>query len=227
MIWVLLKLILMLSQALFAQYATMKAMNTMDYLEFTDYRFLIISMILKSVEVLGAFCWNGFPFYSTLYLLFCLLLQFRRSNLNAIATIVVLYSELCWGSSVIHRVVEVLNLEEHKQFLTNPTYFFSPRFRRIMENSFANMDEIRRRKVKPKKNKSLTEFTIEEQHFILASGAAAPECSICLESFKRNEKAMYHKCKKNSPKHVFHSKCIQNWIETKSNCPLCRFIIKM
>lgn len=181
----------MLSQALFAQYATLKAMNTMDYLEFTDYSFLIISMILKSVEVLGAFCWNGFPFYSTLYLLFCLLLQFRKSNLNAIATIVVLYSELCWGSSVINRVVETLNLEEHKQLLTNPTYF-SPRFRRIMENSFASMNEIRRQKVKPKKNKPLTEFTIEEQHFILASGAVAPECSICLESFKRNEKAIVH-----------------------------------
>lgn len=51
------------------------------------------------------------------------------------------------------------------------------------------------------------------------------ECSICLESFDKNndKNLVYLKCK-----HVFHKNCLQKWVGSQCeenniiNCPLCR-----
>ena len=46
-------------------------------------------------------------------------------------------------------------------------------------------------------------------------------CIICLEDFKNNDKSIYLPCF-----HLFHEKCITDWINTKKAfCPLCRTII--
>jgi len=42
------------------------------------------------------------------------------------------------------------------------------------------------------------------------------ECPICLKEFE--------KCKVFLPcGHAFHADCILNWIDNKTNCPMCRF----
>jgi hypothetical protein len=49
-----------------------------------------------------------------------------------------------------------------------------------------------------------------------------PECSICLERYKAGETICWSKT--NECDHIFHSKCIQQWMIQNGNdhCPLCR-----
>lgn len=42
-------------------------------------------------------------------------------------------------------------------------------------------------------------------------------CSICLEDFKLEESVKLTDCN-----HMFHNICIQEWINKKKNCPMCR-----
>lgn len=44
------------------------------------------------------------------------------------------------------------------------------------------------------------------------------ECSVCLSGFSEGEDVRkLPKCK-----HLFHSECIDMWLYSHSNCPLCR-----
>ena len=46
------------------------------------------------------------------------------------------------------------------------------------------------------------------------------ECSICLDSFKENEKYIQLPCPEQN--HCFHSNCIKEWLSRNNTCPLCR-----
>jgi hypothetical protein len=43
------------------------------------------------------------------------------------------------------------------------------------------------------------------------------DCTICLEEFNNDDEIVKLKCN-----HLFHSKCIDDWIEKNQSCPLCR-----
>ena len=43
------------------------------------------------------------------------------------------------------------------------------------------------------------------------------ECVICLDDFKVRDKIFTLPCN-----HIFHKTCIQPWLSTNHNCPLCR-----
>ena len=43
------------------------------------------------------------------------------------------------------------------------------------------------------------------------------QCIICLEDFKINEQCLYLNCL-----HLFHSKCIIEWLLKHDNCPICK-----
>ena len=43
-------------------------------------------------------------------------------------------------------------------------------------------------------------------------------CVICLEDFKTGDKAVILPCI-----HMFHTKCIKNWLKTQNSCPICKF----
>ncbi|KAK7335184.1 hypothetical protein VNO80_26960 [Phaseolus coccineus] len=44
------------------------------------------------------------------------------------------------------------------------------------------------------------------------------ECAICLEEFRVNQLCqVFPVCK-----HIFHSDCIDHWLQKKLNCPICR-----
>lgn len=49
-------------------------------------------------------------------------------------------------------------------------------------------------------------------------------CSICLDTFKITEPNI-KTIQLNKCKHIFHSKCLQKWIDYNDNCPLCRTLI--
>ncbi|MBA0799525.1 hypothetical protein Gohar_010037 [Gossypium harknessii] len=46
------------------------------------------------------------------------------------------------------------------------------------------------------------------------------DCCICLEEFEVDEEGREMPCK-----HVFHSSCIEKWLEIHGTCPICRFLM--
>ncbi|RUS79652.1 hypothetical protein EGW08_012575 [Elysia chlorotica] len=42
-------------------------------------------------------------------------------------------------------------------------------------------------------------------------------CSVCLEDFSKGDKIAICTCR-----HVFHSKCLTQWLQCRNNCPLCK-----
>jgi hypothetical protein len=43
------------------------------------------------------------------------------------------------------------------------------------------------------------------------------DCTVCLEPFKASDVAAKLDCG-----HKFHENCLVDWLEKKSNCPICR-----
>jgi len=74
-------------------------------------------------------------------------------------------------------------------------------------NNTPNYTIIQNKIIKIKENK----YILEESEEI---------CSICLETYKKNDIMNILKCG-----HKYHDKCIDGWIETSHNCPLCRLSI--
>lgn len=46
------------------------------------------------------------------------------------------------------------------------------------------------------------------------------DCSICLDEFKVDEEASEMPCK-----HVFHSGCVEKWLQIHGSCPVCRYLM--
>ena len=63
----------------------------------------------------------------------------------------------------------------------------------------------------------IKEYTFNNE---LESEESEESCSICLENYKKNDTINILKCD-----HKYHEKCIDKWMETSNNCPLCRLSI--
>ena len=50
--------------------------------------------------------------------------------------------------------------------------------------------------------------------------ADMPDCTICLVNFNPSDQIIVFSC---DEKHYFHLKCGMEWLEVKTECPLCRF----
>lgn len=46
------------------------------------------------------------------------------------------------------------------------------------------------------------------------------ECIICLENYKKNDEISILSCD-----HYYHTKCLNEWLKKKEECPLCRIEI--
>ena len=44
------------------------------------------------------------------------------------------------------------------------------------------------------------------------------KCSICQQEFQGKDEIVVFEC---NPKHYFHKQCGADWLEIKTNCPLC------
>ena len=79
-----------------------------------------------------------------------------------------------------------------------------------------NNTNINRRRRKPFKKfiKRLETITIEN---ISELDDNKRTCIICLEDFINGQKVYNLKCK-----HIFHMKCLNEWIKRKRTCPLCK-----
>ncbi len=44
-----------------------------------------------------------------------------------------------------------------------------------------------------------------------------PSCCICLSEIKKGKNTILLPCK-----HMFHSKCITDWLKSNNTCPMCR-----
>lgn len=49
------------------------------------------------------------------------------------------------------------------------------------------------------------------------------ECVICLNDFKRNDYLKVFSC----GKHIFHEKCLSDWLKNSVVCPLCKYNMKL
>tara|TARA_B100000745_G_scaffold294334_1_gene237217 strand:+ start:1656 stop:1925 length:270 start_codon:yes stop_codon:yes gene_type:complete len=74
----------------------------------------------------------------------------------------------------------------------------------------------------PNKNKISNEPIIEEKHtyisYKLSNTDNLHECVICLENMINNETVTLTECF-----HMYHKKCIDDWLKISNICPLCDF----
>lgn len=50
------------------------------------------------------------------------------------------------------------------------------------------------------------------------------ECAICLDGFDPGDMISRTPC--SAAKHVYHRRCIQQWLESHRTCPLCRSVVR-
>lgn len=75
-------------------------------------------------------------------------------------------------------------------------------------------------------NRSLRDKELKKNNNIIINTKPVPnekenDCSICFEKIEIGEKIFDLDCK-----HVFHEKCLSNWVKYKQDCPVCRDSIK-
>lgn len=64
---------------------------------------------------------------------------------------------------------------------------------------------------------------LAQREFNTEQFSAQKECAICLCEFEPGQPVTPLSC---DVKHYFHTGCIEQWIKTKNQCPLCRTEIK-
>ena len=76
---------------------------------------------------------------------------------------------------------------------------------------FINCKEINNKVCKPVRIKENDDLIINKEC-----------CNICCEEYVKGEyKRTLHSCN-----HIFHKKCVDKWLKSKSNCPICRNELK-
>lgn len=51
----------------------------------------------------------------------------------------------------------------------------------------------------------------------MAKANSTETCSVCLEDFSKGDRIATCSCR-----HVFHSRCLTQWLQCRNNCPLCK-----
>ena len=104
--------------------------------------------------------------------------------------------------------------------------------RRIQIEMRRNQEEIRRNQEEMRRgtrfkvnnneiNKILEQLPVTKIEDINKLNDENKKCVICLEDFKNYDKSIYLPCF-----HLFHEKCITDWINMRKGfCPVCRTLI--
>ncbi|KAF7640089.1 hypothetical protein Mgra_00000534 [Meloidogyne graminicola] len=98
---------------------------------------------------------------------------------------------------------------------THISYGINLNQKRII-NSLSNFDELL--KIYQHFNPEQIFFDRIPNHFVNENKSINHKCCICLSNLKFGEKmTTLVQCK-----HIFHYECIEPWLRTKNNCPICR-----
>ena len=104
---------------------------------------------------------------------------------------------------------------------TYKTIYYNRRIRLHRQNELnrltrLNNSLIRSRMIQPyiiiTKNVKINEYILNEDN--------NEKCSICLEDFNIGDTLNELNCN-----HFYHKECINNWIKSNNNCPMCRSLI--
>jgi C4-type Zn-finger protein len=50
------------------------------------------------------------------------------------------------------------------------------------------------------------------------------QCIICMDDFSEKSEVSELKC---DERHIFHTACLQKWMQQNLNCPLCKTTVKL
>ena len=117
------------------------------------------------------------------------------------------------------------NQERFEEEMKEGQEKFEEEVRKIKEEIKRIKEEmIRRTRIKTNNNdinNMLNQLPVTKIENINKLNDENKKCIICLEDFKNDDKIIYLPCF-----HLFHEKCITDWINmNKGFCPLCRSII--
>ena len=62
-------------------------------------------------------------------------------------------------------------------------------------------------------------YQLHSYLFSDVESAGVFECSICLSTLENEELVIQLKC---NNRHIFHTKCLEEWLKHQEKCPLCR-----
>jgi hypothetical protein len=86
---------------------------------------------------------------------------------------------------------------------------------------YAEYKRYQQRTLHTRRTKTLLSSLITKQYEKAIFGKEIQECAICLDYFNENEKCLVTPLPCNN-KHIFHSKCINEWFLKQNKCPLCK-----
>jgi hypothetical protein len=106
---------------------------------------------------------------------------------------------------LIEELLFVSNLNENRSTSNN--------------NYLENYSKLPIKNIKTDKNKNIKKFKVTKKDFKKNDKGKleAQSCCICLNEMKINDECALLKCK-----HIFHNRCITQWLENKRICPFCR-----
>ncbi|XP_028788735.1 putative RING-H2 finger protein ATL37 [Neltuma alba] len=119
-------------------------------------------------------------------------------------------------ANVTHKNHRIMGM---RVVITNTTliYQYEYRLRRILEESMNDEDEVLRADPACKSAIEGLERVKVEQIEGTSVGKYG-NCTICFEDFAIDSEVLRLPCS-----HLFHGKCIINWLQNRNTCPLCRF----
>ncbi|KAL5572402.1 hypothetical protein UlMin_021999 [Ulmus minor] len=122
---------------------------------------------------------------------------------------------LCYGLIVVGTAAVVLAL--YNLLVIRWCTGREIRFERPSQNPYIEVTAVNRRRLENRRSERLPSFEYKKE--VAAKEVEADfECAVCLSFFEEGEVIR----KLPSCKHSFHADCIDMWLYSHSDCPLCR-----
>jgi hypothetical protein len=139
----------------------------------------------------------------------------------------------------VFNISDIMNPEDEIRYAldqVNMLNVMSPFFNADISNQFVynfsmrDMDENSRMEIaqresldhyKTQEKKPYIKLCVDEKTVSNNMVDKKDMCAICVSAFEFGEKITEVKCN-----HSFHTSCLSEWVKYKSNCPVCRHVVK-